>query len=49
VDEAAAKVTENGGTIAMPKMAIPGVGHQMYCIDPGGILFGLHQTDPSAR
>ena len=49
VDEYLKKVTANGGTITKPKMAIPGVGYQAYCIDTEGNVFGIHETDPSAK
>jgi predicted enzyme related to lactoylglutathione lyase len=49
IDEVAEKVTANGGKVVVPKMAIPGVGYQLYCQDTEGILFGLHQVDPSAK
>ena len=49
VDEAAAIVTRHGGKVMSPKMTIPGVGYQVYCQDPEGIVFGLHQPDPTAK
>ena len=49
VDEFVKKVTSHGGKLAMPKMAIPGVGYQAYYQDPEGNLFGIHQSDPSAK
>ncbi|MFB3815575.1 MAG: VOC family protein [Terriglobales bacterium] len=49
VDDFAAKVTNKGGEVVVPKMAIPGVGYQAYCKDTEGNLFGLHQFDPSAK
>lgn len=48
VDAFAEKVTAAGGQVVVPKMAIPGVGWQMYCLDTEGNLFGLHQEDPKA-
>ena len=38
----------HGGTIALPVMAIPGVGWLAYVKDPDGNIFGLMQNDPSA-
>lgn len=38
-----------GASVALPRMAIPGVGHQAYLIDTEGNIFGLHQADPTAR
>ncbi len=49
VDEYAAKVTAAGGTIVKPKMTIPGVGYLIFCSDPGGQMFGIHQHDPNAE
>lgn len=49
VDEYAEKVVQNGGKIVLPKMAIPGVGYQIYCQDTEGIVFGLHQAGASAQ
>ena len=49
VDEFAKRVTSHGGKVVMPKMAIPGVGCQAYYQDPEGNLFGIHQSDPSAK
>jgi hypothetical protein len=47
VDEFAAKVTDHGGQVVVPKMAIPGVGYVIYCKGTEGIVFGLYQTDSS--
>ncbi|HET6230567.1 MAG TPA: VOC family protein [Longimicrobiaceae bacterium] len=49
VDEFVEKVTSAGGTVALPKMAVPGVGWLAYCVDPEGTLFGMMQADPSAK
>jgi predicted enzyme related to lactoylglutathione lyase len=49
VDEYAGKVTANGGHIALPKMAVPGVGWLVYVTDIEGNLFGMMQMDPAAR
>jgi hypothetical protein len=48
IDAAIAKVLANGGELALPKDAIPGVGYQAYFKDNAGILVGLHQADPKA-
>ena len=48
VDDAVAKALENGGTVALPKMAIPGVGWLAYVKDTEGNIFGMMQNDPSA-
>ncbi len=49
VDEFVGKVVSAGGKVEIPKMAIPGVGYQAYCRDTEGNLFGIHQSDPSAK
>ena len=49
VDASVKQVTDLGGTIALPKMPIPGVGWLAYAKDPEGNIFGLMQNDPAAR
>ena len=49
VDEAVRRIEAAGGKVAMPKMAIQGVGWVAYCIDTEGNVFGLMQNDPAAR
>lgn len=48
IEDAIAKIEAAGGTIALPKQTIPGVGYQAYCIDPDGTIFGVHQRDEAA-
>ena len=48
VDDSVAKALENGGTAALPKVAIPGVGWLAYVKDTEGNIFGMMQNDPSA-
>lgn len=48
VDDFAEKIEQSGGKIAMPKMAIQGIGWLAYGIDPEGNLFGIMQGDESA-
>ncbi|HEY3310951.1 MAG TPA: VOC family protein [Anaerolineales bacterium] len=48
IDAYLAKVLAAGGTVAMPKDIIPGVGYQAYFKDNTGILVGLHQADEKA-
>jgi predicted enzyme related to lactoylglutathione lyase len=48
VDETIAKITTHGGTIALPKMAIPHVGWVAYAKDTEGNIFGVMQSDHSA-
>lgn len=44
-----AKILAAGGTVALPKMAIPGMAWQGYYKDTEGNIFGLHQPDPDAQ
>lgn len=47
-DAATTRVTAAGGTIAMPKTAIPGMGWTVYAKDTEGNVFGMMQFDPAA-
>jgi predicted enzyme related to lactoylglutathione lyase len=49
LDETIKSVVSKGGSISMPKMAIPGVGWLAYCGDPEGNMFGMMQNDPAAK
>jgi uncharacterized protein len=42
-------VTKAGGKLVMPKTAIPTVGYFAYLTDTEGNLFGVMQTDKSAK
>ncbi|HWB19188.1 MAG TPA: VOC family protein [Phycisphaerales bacterium] len=48
VDESVRKATSLGAAIALPKMAIPGVGWLAYIKDPDGNILGMMQNDPKA-
>ena len=48
-DDYAARVTSSGGTIVLPKMAVPGIGWLFYAKDSEGNIFGAMQSDPTAR
>jgi len=48
VDNAAANITAQGGTIVLPKMAVPHLGWLAYAKDSEGNIFGILQSDPSA-
>ena len=48
VDDYVARIVAHGGSIALPKMAIPGVGWLAYGKDTEGNIFGVMQTDPAA-
>jgi len=48
-DEYIEKIKKHGGSILMPKMAVPGVGWMAYCKDTEGNVFGIMQMDPNAK
>ncbi len=48
LDDHVSRVEAAGGSVVVPKMAIPGVGYQAYCRDTEGNVFGIHQSDPAA-
>ena len=47
-DDYVARITQAGGSIVMPKAAIPGVGWFALCVDPEGNSFGIMESDPQA-
>lgn len=49
VDEALKTITARGGSIALPKMPVPGVGWLAYGKDTEGNIFGVMQNDPTAK
>src|SRR5262249_52985501 len=49
LDKSLEAVKASGGTEAVPKIAIPGVGWLAYCKDPEGTLFGMMEMDQSAK
>jgi predicted enzyme related to lactoylglutathione lyase len=49
VDAIAEAISRHGGSIALPKMAIPGVGWLAYAKDTEGNIFGVMQSDPAAK
>lgn len=49
VDQYTKRATELGATLAVPKMAVPGVCWLAYCKDPDGNLFGMTQFDSNAK
>ena len=49
VDQVLEAAPTQGGSIAMPKMAVPGVGWLGYLKDTEGNIFGVMQEDPTAR
>jgi len=48
IDALTTTATENGGTVVVPKMPIPGMGWLVYCKDTEGNIFGMMQPDPNA-
>lgn len=48
-DATVAKVLAHGGVVAVPKMALPGVGWVAYVKDTEGNLLGVYQYDTTAR
>ena len=49
VDDSVKKAQAGGGTVALPKMPIPGVGWLAYCKDTEGNIFGMMQPDKNAK
>jgi len=49
LDKFMAVATKHGGTMAVPKMPIPGVGWLSYFKDTEGNIFGIIQPDSSAK
>jgi predicted enzyme related to lactoylglutathione lyase len=49
VDDWSKKVTASGGTVAVPKSPVPGMGYFAVCLDPEGNCFGLWQNDQTAK
>ncbi len=47
VDATVEQVVAGGGSVAMPKMAVPGIGYLAYCLDTEGNMFGVMQRDES--
>jgi uncharacterized protein len=49
VDECLKKIVANGGSIVVPKRAIPGVGYQAHFRDPEGNVIGIMENDLKAH
>lgn len=43
------KILAQGGTVALPKAALPGMAWQWYYHDLDGNIFGIHQPDTNAK
>ncbi|MDL2356367.1 MAG: VOC family protein [Pseudomonadota bacterium] len=48
LDALLAKADGSGAQLAVPKMAVPGIGWLAYLKDPDGNIFGVMQADASA-
>jgi uncharacterized protein len=49
LDEFMAMAGKHGGTMAVPRMPIPGMGWLSYFKDTEGNIFGIFQDDSSAK
>lgn len=49
VDDFAEKITGAGGTIVMPKFAVPGIGWVAYFKDTEGTFCGMMESDAEAK
>jgi len=49
LDEAARRVTEEGGKVLAPKTSVPGEGYVQYCHDLEGNVFGITEFDEDAK
>ncbi len=49
VDPALAKALTLGASVAVPKMAVPGIGWLAYIKDPDGNILGMMQADTHAK
>lgn len=47
-DSMAETIERAGGTVALPKYALPGMAWQGYFHDTANNVFGIHQPDPNA-
>ena len=49
VDAASVKIQEFGGTVFVPKTAVPGKGYYACCLDPEGNYFVIWASDDGAK
>ena len=49
LDETIKKIEKLGGSVCVPKVAIPKMGWLAYSQDPAGNVFGLMELDTSAK
>lgn len=45
IDEILSRITKEGGTVLMEKIAIPGIGFSAYAKDPEGNIFGIMERE----
>jgi uncharacterized protein len=48
LDICLASIRANGGKVLEPRTVIPGIGWHATCAEPGGLMFGVIEADPSA-
>ena len=49
VDQTIKKIETAGGTLAMPKFALPGVAWVAYYKDTEGNIFGIYEANKDAK
>jgi predicted enzyme related to lactoylglutathione lyase len=49
IDDALKKIEANGGNVIRPKHVIPGIGYLAYFTDTEGNVWGVMQSDTSAK
>lgn len=49
IDEYLKQIQKHGGKVTMEKRSIPGIGWLAYCLDTEKNIFGIMQSDMSAR
>ena len=49
LDTRVARAVGLGGTVALPKMPVPGIGWLAYVKDTEGNILGMIQNDPTAK
>lgn len=49
LDASFEKALATGGTVALPKMPVPGIGWLAYVKDTEGNILGMMQHDPTAK
>ncbi|HKZ03021.1 MAG TPA: VOC family protein [Pyrinomonadaceae bacterium] len=49
IDASIKAAESNGGSIAVPKKPVPGIGWLAYCKDTEGNIFGMMQSDTDAK